>query len=338
MSAMNRLRPAAALALLLSCAPAQANAPLNYLAPRGAMAMRIEPLLRGLAYVSIAVIVIISCLVLIGALRRGRSAEIATVPVVDSRETQWIAIGVTVTTVILLALVAWNSVVMARIANPPHDPALTIEVRGHQWWWEVIYENQDPSQVFATANEIHIPVGRPVRVALVSADVIHTFWVPALSGKTQLIPGQTNLTWIEADRPGIYRGQCSQYCGEQHAHMAFTVHADPAPEFERWRKAQLLSVAPPQTAALRADEDRFVARCGICHRVRGTRAGGVFGPDLTHVMSRQTIAAGTLPNNDGYRVAWIADPQHVKPGAYMPNPQLSGPDLAAVAAFVKTLK
>jgi cytochrome c oxidase subunit 2 len=329
---------AAVFALFLFAAPAAADAPMNYLATQGTMALRIEPLLWGLLGLSIAVIIIISCLVLVGALRRGRAGALATIPLSDGPQTRWIAIGVVVTTVILLGLVTWNSVVMARIANPPSEPALTIELRGHQWWWEATYQNKDPSQIFATANEIHIPVGQPVRIALTSADVIHTFWVPALAGKTQLIPGQTNLTWIEADRPGVYRGQCSQYCGEQHAHMAFTVHADPAPEFERWRKAEIGGAEAPQTAELQVDQQRFVQRCGVCHRVRGTRAGGAFGPDLTHLMSRDSLAADTLPNNDGYRAAWIADPQHVKPGAYMPNPELTGPDLAAVVAFVKTLK
>ena len=158
---------------------------------------------------------------------------------------------------------------MAGIANPPTEPALSIEVRGHQWWWEFAYLNDDPSKTFVTANEIHIPVGKPVRFALKGEDVIHTFWVPSLGGKIQLIPGQTNLTWLEADKPGVYRGQCSQYCGQQHAHMVLTVFADPSDAFEAWREAQLRAASQPNSrrhAPRRAALHRALR--GLPHRAR----------------------------------------------------------------------
>jgi cytochrome c oxidase subunit 2 len=336
---MASLRAIAPFALAAALAPSAvaAKTPMAYFTAHGEMGARIAPLLHGLAYLAIAVVVVISGLVLIAVIRRGRRAVVADVPLLDSHETQWISIGVGVSTLILIAYVTWTSIVMARIANPPSVPALTIEVDGHQWWWEAVYQNTDPSQVFTTANEIHVPVGKPVRIELKSADVIHTFWVPSLAGKTQMIPGQTNVTWLEASRPGVYRGQCSQYCGMQHANMIFYVHADPPDSFELWRKNQLRATAEPADAEARAGEERFIQRCGACHTVRGTRAAGRVGPDLTHLLTRDTIA-GILRNGVGFRDGWIASPQHFKPGAYMPDPDLSGPDLAAIGAFLATLK
>jgi cytochrome c oxidase subunit 2 len=227
---------------------------------------------------------------------------------------------------------------MARIANPPTRPALSIDVRGHQWWWEFVYQNDDPSKIFTTANEIHIPVGKPVRFTLNGEDVIHTFWVPSLGGKIQLIPGQTNVTWLEADRPGVYRGQCSQYCGQQHAHMIFFVFADAPDAFEAWRADQLRAASQPASDDVRLGELRFIGHCGACHTVRGTLANGDVGPDLTHLMSRTTIAGGELPNNPGFLSGWIANPQNLKPGSLMPDPELSGPDLASIRSFLVTLK
>ena len=188
------------------------------------------------------------------------------------------------------------------------------------------------------ANEIHIPVGKPVRFDLKGVDVIHTFWIPSLGGKTQIIPGQTNVTWLEADRPGVYRGQCSQFCGEQHAHMILTV-SPTRPTFTSAGGSRSASAAAPRsTDEGRLGEATFVQRCGACHAVRGTRADGRVGPDLTHLMSRSTIAAGMLPNNPGYLSGWIADPQGQKPGALMPRPELSGPELTRIRAFLLTLK
>jgi cytochrome c oxidase subunit II len=218
-------------------------------------------------------------------------------------------------------------------------PALTIQVRAHQWWWEFHYlDKKDPSRSFVTANEVHIPVGKPVRLELESADVIHEFWAPSLGGKIQTIPGQTNVTWLEADKPGVYRGQCTQYCGEQHAHMILSVFADPPDAFEACRAGQLRDAPNPATEEASLGERGFVGHCAACHTVRGTVADGKLGPDLTHLMSRSTIAAGVLPNNPGYLSGWVADPQSIKPGSLMPDPDLSGPDLASIRSFLVTLK
>jgi cytochrome c oxidase subunit 2 len=215
---------------------------------------------------------------------------------------------------------------------------LTVEVTAHQWWWQVRYMGDTPSRQFITANEMHIPVGVPVRVFLKSADVIHSFWVPALSGKTDVIPGQTNETWIEASASGVFRGQCSEYCGAQHAHMAFSVFADDAGTFQSWWQAQL-AVSPSPTEPLTiAGRAVFIRRCGSCHTVRGTPAGGILGPDLTHLVQRAKLAADTIPNTAGHLAAWIADPQGIKPGSQMPELGLPGHELAAVQAYLSTLK
>ena len=226
---------------------------------------------------------------------------------------------------------------MAQVGSPPTAPAVTLEITGHQWWWEARYVGADPSQTFVTANEIHIPVGRPVLVKLKGADVIHSFWIPALAGKTDTIPGRTNLTWLQADRPGTYRGQCTEYCGLQHAHMAAFVIAEAPEAFEAWRQGQLRP-APPAAPAAASGEALFVARCGSCHRVRGTGAGGRLGPDLTHLMSRATLAAGVVPNTPAGLAGWIANPQALKPGARMPASGLDGVELGQVTAYLGGLK
>jgi cytochrome c oxidase subunit 2 len=177
-----------------------------------------------------------------------------------------------------------------------------------------------------------------VRFTLNGEDVIHTFWVPSLGGKIQLIPGQTNVTWLEADRPCVYRGQCSQFCGQQHAQMIISVFADAPEAFEAWRADQLRAASQPASDDARLGEQRFIGRCGVCHTVRGAPADGHVGPDLTHLMLRTTIAGGELLNNPGFLSGWIANPQSLKPGSLMPNPELSGPDLASIRSFLVTLK
>ncbi|MBS3647823.1 cytochrome c oxidase subunit II [Pseudaminobacter sp. 19-2017] len=203
-------------------------------------------LIWGFSAVSISVVVIIGMLVLIGSwrsLRTGVASFEGTLPPLSRGERDampWIYAGLIVTTITLAVLAVWTISSMVSIGRPPKEPPLTIEITGNQWWWRVRYEPQgDQSRIFVTANEIHIPVGEPVRVRLISNDVIHSFWVPALTGKTDLIPGRINETWIEADKPGVYRGQCAEYCGQQHAHMALSVFADPPDRFQAWWDGQL---------------------------------------------------------------------------------------------------
>jgi cytochrome c oxidase subunit 2 len=250
----------------------------------------------------------------------------------------WIYVGLGLTSVTLLGSLFWTLEVLAAVNSPGARPAFTVQVTGRQWWWQVRYLGDRPRETFTTANEIHIPVGRPVLVELRGGDVIHSFWIPALAGKTDTIPGRVNLTWLQADRAGVYRGQCTEYCGAQHAHMAAFVIADPPAAFEAWRQGQLPPALTPTTPLTIAGAAVFQTHCRTCHAVQGTQAVGVAGPDLTHLMSRQTLAAGTLPNGGAALAGWITDPQALKPGAKMPATNLSGPELNAVVAYLETLK
>jgi len=341
-----RLRRWAALtapfALVLLPAAAAADVPMTYLRSfGGAKGGEITALTWALLIESIVVVVITTALVIFGVmLKRSRAATVG-----EERITQtgngiaWIYIGVGLSTVALIGSMVWTGYTLAATNRPDRQPALTVEVIGHQWWWEVRYLSENASRIFFTANEIHMPVGQPVEFRVRTADVIHSFWVPALGDKIDLIPNQTNVTWLEAERPGVYRGQCSEYCGKQHAHMGLLVVAEEPSAFEAWWDAQL----KPQPSTdgspeLAAAENVFVTRCGSCHAVRGTRAGGRLGPDLSHLMSRQTLAAGTVPNNVGYLSGWIANPQSIKPGNLMPNLDISGPELASLRTFLATLK
>ncbi|MGA7813908.1 c-type cytochrome, partial [Caballeronia sp.] len=198
----------------------------------------------------------------------------------------------------------------------------------------------DPSQRFVTANEIHIPVGEPVRIRLNSADVIHAFWVPILAGKTQTIPGQTNEQWIQADHPGVYRGQCSQFCGAQHAHMAFEVIAQSRADFAAWSAQQAKPHLPTSLASpsVAAGQKVFNERCAGCHTIRGSLAEGVQAPDLTHLDSRRLIAAGMLRNTAANQLDWITHAQQIKPESMMPSMILNPDEATDLSAFLATLK
>jgi cytochrome c oxidase subunit 2 len=212
-------------------------------------------------------------------------------------------------------------------------------VRGYQWWWEVTYGDAQPARVFTTANEIHVPVGRRVSIELAAADVIHSFWVPNLAGKQDLISGRDNQIAFTADRAGIYRGQCAEFCGLQHAHMGLLVVAQSPDEFDVWRNAQLASATAPGDAEQQGGERVVTGKaCAACHTIRGTAAAGTLGPDLTHLASRSYIAAGVLPMTRGSLAAWIADPQTIKPGNNMPMVPLTADELRAASAYLASLK
>lgn len=316
--------------------------PLSYLSAAGQRAATILPLTWFTLIVSILVCVIIASLVWV-AVRRSRASggAVETRAMLVERGlsgSRWISVGLWISAVPLLATIVWTMVAIAQTSGPPAHPALTLDVTGHQWWWEVRYDATRPDQSFETANEIHIPVGVPVLVRLHGGDVIHSFWVPSLTGKTDTIPGQTNFSWIEARRPGRYRGQCTEFCGFQHAHMGFEVVAQTQADFDRWRAAQLLPARAPQTAAQQRGLAVVEYRCGLCHEVRGTHAGASAAPDLTHLMSRRTIAAGLLPNTPGNLVGWIQNPQDIKPGNLMPNQYLPGDQLSDVQAYLESLQ
>ncbi|HLX30504.1 MAG TPA: cytochrome c oxidase subunit II [Casimicrobiaceae bacterium] len=332
-------RGATPIVAMLIVGNAAAQTPMSYVQTHGPTAHPATVLGWGLGGVSLAVMTIIAAL-LLGAIfrRRPRQDDVRALAVNrDAGGLAWIYVGVGITFVVLIGCMVWTMVALASVAHPRAAPKLTIEIEGNQWWWGARYGADDPAQIFWTANEIHVPVGEPVRFRLASGDVIHSFWVPQLAGKTDVIPGQTNVTWLEADRAGIYRGQCGEFCGAQHAGMALSVIAEDASKFAAWRAAQLQPAPAPTLQATREGLSVFVARCGACHTVRGTGAGGMIGPDLTHVMSRRTIAAGLLPNNSGNLAGWIANAQSLKPGCRMPNIPLSGPELGAVVAYLTTL-
>jgi cytochrome c oxidase subunit II len=329
-----------AAVVALHARPVLAKAPMNYLQSFGPRAHEIAILTWALLIISIVVAVIVSALVLVGVMRRraphGTQVTLEPVSHGSSTGVLWIYIGVGLSILALLGSMVWTGYTMAAVQRPPSDPKLTIEIIGHQWWWQVRYGSDDHSRVFDTANEIHIPVGEPVQFRVHTSDVIHSFWVPPLADKLDLIPNQTNTTWLQASEPGTYRGQCAEFCGEQHAHMGLLVVADRPDDFQRWWDDQLKPAATsPQTAV---GETLFTVRCGACHTVRGTRAGGRLGPDLTHLMSRQTIAAATLPNRIAYLSGWIADPQRIKPGNLMPRLDISGPELAQIRDFLAAQK
>ena len=216
---------------------------------------------------------------------------------------------------------------------------LSITVTANQWWWDVQYNSADVSKSLRTANEIHLPIGVPVRIILHSNDVIHSFWVPSLAGKQDLIPGRENDISITPTKAGLYRGQCAEYCGTQHANMALVVQVQPYADFVKWWEQGLQPAKTPATPQALAGYQYLTTReCAMCHAIAGTAANGTVGPDLTHFASNRSIAAGTLPMNQANVRRWVDDPQGVKPGTKMPKVPLKPNDLDAVVAYLETLK
>jgi len=253
----------------------------------------------------------------------------------DQIELAWTVIPIVI--VVVLCLVTARTVYDVQAAVKPPG-AVDVTVVGHQWWWEIRY----PELGIVTANELHVPVSdpadpTPTYLALESADVVHSFWVPRLAGKTDLIPNRRNHMWIEPREPGLFRGQCAEYCGTQHAHMLLRVYVHPRTEFDRWVAAQRQpAVRDPGAAPGRRLFE--TTACVNCHTVQGTGAVGRFGPDLTHLMSRETLAAGAAPLTRDSLRAWIADPDHVKPGSRMPAMQLDAPELEQLVSYLVTLR
>jgi cytochrome c oxidase subunit II len=244
-----------------------------------------------------------------------------------------------VSTILLLVLIVASVLTDRAIAALALRDALHIELTAHQWWWEARYDDPQPSRLFSTANELHIPVGRPVILTLRSDDVIHSFWVPNLAGKRDLIPGRSTTLPLRADQAGVYRGQCAEFCGFQHAHMGLVLVAHPAEDFDAWYKSQLAPASQPSGKEAQAGQGAFLSSsCSLCHTIRGTPAGGKVGPDLTHVASRRGVAAHTLPMTRGALAAWIADPQAVKPGAHMPRTELTPDQLNGILAYLEQLE
>lgn len=315
---------------------------LDYLTSSGERAAIVVPLTWYLLIVSITVCCVIGVLLWAGVRRtRRHGPEVEPRAVAVDRSDpglHWIKWGLAISAIPLLIALVWTMTALGQIAGPPRRPGLTIDVTPHQWWWEVRYSGPTAANTFSTANEIHIPTGTKVLVRLHGADVIHSFWVPQLSGKTDAIPGQTNLTWIAADRPGRYFGQCAEFCGPEHAKMAFEVVAEPPAAFTLWRRSQLQNAPPPVTDAAKRGLQFFEYRCALCHAVRGTLAASHYGPDLSHLMSRRLLASGAIANTRGNLAGWVDAPQAVKPGALMPDQKLTGQQLNDVVDYLETLK
>jgi cytochrome c oxidase subunit II len=331
-----------ALGILLSgCAPATNIAGIpNALDTRGPVSSVIatEWWIQ-FALGMVVYVVVVGILLFILFARGNRGKQAADVDVLYSTGTEginWILWGGVIIPVIILAgLLGLSIYSHISLAAPDEPTALTIEVIGHRWWWEVRY----PNEGIVSANEIHIPVGRPVEIHLTSRDVIHSFWVPQLAGKLDMNPGETNSMWLQADEPGIYRGICAEFCGLQHANMQFMVIASPEASFQEFveRESQP-ALEPEDDLALTGQQVFMGSSCVYCHTIQGTNATGELGPDLTHIASRLTIGAGILENNRGNLAGWIVDPHTFKPGNLMPPTNMTGAELQALLAYLDTLR
>jgi cytochrome c oxidase subunit II len=307
------------------------------LAPAGPQAARLAHVTWVFVAICAVVYVIVLAIVVIALLRRDRA------PLDEPARLRVVIAAGGLTTLVLLGLL----IVSVRTGHGMNPMAgargtLTVRVIARQWWWEFQYPGNRPDDRVTTANELHIPVGRPVLLELISRDVIHSFWVPALHGKRDLIPGHDSTTYIQADRPGMFRGQCAEFCGAQHAKMGLVVIAQTPSEFQAWLAAQRQPATPADalaSAAVRHGHDLFVGgTCPMCHTVGGTIAGATMGPDLTHVATRLTLAAGSAPNVRDHLASWIANAQAIKPGNRMPPTPLPAPDLQDLLSYLETLR
>ncbi|HEY7614751.1 MAG TPA: cytochrome c oxidase subunit II [Gemmatimonadales bacterium] len=308
-------------------------------APSGPQAVLLDRLGELMYAIAAVVFVLVVAALLAALFRRRRAGEDAEDPVRERRMAAVIALSAGATVATLVAVLFLSFGTGRRLTATPPPEALQILVTGRQWWWEVEYRDSVANRWATTANEIHVPVGRPVVFELRGGDVIHSFWVPNLGVKRDMIPGQETSIWFRADSPGVYRGQCAEFCGYQHAKMAFLVVAEPAPQFTAWLERQRDTARTPADSVAQRGQEVFLASsCVMCHAVAGTPAGSRVGPDLTHLAGRRTIAAGTLPNTRGHLAGWIVDPQQIKPGSRMPPNQLEPGDLQALLAYLESLE
>ena len=322
-----------AAALLLFAAGCQAHyATLDRASPE---ATRITVLHWLIFWVTGAVGTIVFALVCLGILKR-RGLKTAD----GERQRERSVAAATVVSVLILVFLLVESVLAGRaVVTPVGKEALEIEIVGHQWWWEVRYPAIPESDTVTTANEIHVPVGRPVRLLLSTADVIHSFWAPNLHGKKDLIPGHPTTHLFRAERAGTFPGQCAEFCGYQHAHMGLLVVAEDPSRFQAWLAKERTTAAEPPDEATRHGREVFLSSaCVLCHSIRGAGAFGHKAPDLTHLAGRSTIAAATLPNAPGHLAGWIADSQRIKPGNRMPPNPLEAADLLDLVAYLRSLK
>lgn len=288
-----------------------------------------------------AVFALILLALVCALVRAGRRADGAAGTVHPSGRGpwRWVA-GATVASATLLVVLLSADIFTDRaLSRVPASDAVQIELTAQQWWWEARYLDAQGRPAFAVSSELHVPVGKPVAVTLKSADVIHTFWLPSLHGKRDMLPGRSTQIVLQADKAGTYRGECAEFCGLQHALMAFSVSAEPAQAYAQWRAEQAATATPARGAeALRGEQVFMASNCAQCHTVRGTAAAGTLGPDLTHVASRTLLAAGTVPNSPATLAAWVVNPQSLKAGSTMPASPLAADDVRALVAYLGGLK
>ena len=321
---------AAAVAAAVAAAACSDRSP-SALDPKGPASARIAGVWWLMLALAVAVYVVVGGLILVAS-RRGRRGEgVDRALPLGENTFIWIG-GVIVPTAILVVLAVVTVSSTAELTRAADRP-LRIEVEGFKWWWEVRYPGTD----VVTANEVHVPVGRPVELTLTTADVIHSFWVPELAGKVDMVPGQRNVLRFTADEPGEYRGQCAEYCGLQHARMAFLVIADPPQVFDAWvDRRRAPPPEPPPGPAAEGEAIFERSSCAGCHTVRGTSARGTSGPDLSDFGSRRTIGAVTVENNRGNLGGWIVDAQAAKPGNLMPPISLEPEELQALIEYLES--
>jgi cytochrome c oxidase subunit II len=333
---------AATLSFVAGC-----SGPQTPLAPASREAQNIEGLWWLFVGVSVVVFAFVTVWLLLVIFRGRRewAAQVASEPPLSTEGprtksmTILVVSAVVATIVILFGLLVADFSVGRSLQPPQTTKALTIKITGRQWWWQIEYLDPEPVKGFITANELHLPVGQPVQLLLQSADVIHSFWIPNLQGKKDLIPGHQTSLWLTPDRVGTFRGQCAEFCGYQHAHMRLLAIVETPEEFGRWQEAQRQSAPAPSNDSQRHGQHVFLSKtCAMCHTIQGTPANSRIGPPLTHLASQQTIAAGSFPNNRGHLAGWILDPQALKPGVRMPPNQLSPDDLQALLDYLESLK
>jgi len=335
------------LVLVALCISACGGASIqSVLHPEGPQAHQLSNLWWLMFWVCTVVFMLVMVALLLALQRRTTESQLMSAPILvpsiehEQRRRNTVITAVTISVAILFVfLIVSFSVGRSLTAELAHKNALTIEITGHQWWWEVRYDDPSASNIFTTANEIHIPVGVPVTFQLRATDVIHSFWVPNLMGKKDLIPGKIATVWLQADTPGVYRGQCAEYCGLQHAHMALWIVAEPQELFNAWHQNQVQTSVAPGNDSQKLGQQVFLSSpCVMCHAINGTPAGANFGPNLTHVASRSTIGAATLPNTREHLTQWIVDSQKIKPGNKMPQNNLGQQELDALVDYLQSLK